>query len=554
MIELAAVAGPRFELRVLAEAAGLDHGALVSSVEEAVRMGMIEELPEPQPACRFTHELVRRAVYDRIPRVRLPELHLRVGEALERIHADDARVLPELAHHFTLAAPLAGVERGVEYNLRAAEAATATLAYDEAAARLSSALELGHRRPSERARVQAELGLLLYHTGRTGESEAILSASVDAATEPGGAGSARCARSFTARPSGCRRTPRSARQRSCPLPRRRSGRSSSSVTRSAWRRPRSCSVWRSVARVAREESFAALERALAHAEAAGDQVLRRDVIGRMALWLCGGTTPAGEAIERLDGLRALARDDPVLDAGLCRCRALLLAMAGRFDEANEHIAGQRPDPRPRRPVASLAAQPARWSRQAKELAGDLAGAKQDVLTAFLSMRDARGEGSEARALKAAAELALLCCDQGEWDEAAEYLSYGRQVDESEPPRGKAYAFLRLAARARLAAHRGEPAEALELARRAVELAEPRAWLNHTARVWLALAEVQRVNGHNAEADAAVADGPSPLRGEGERRRDRSPSGERGLNVARIDNRASLAAYACGGESPGEGAR
>ena len=205
MIELAAVAGPRFELRVLAEAAGLGHGALVSSVAEAVRMGMIEELPEPQPACRFTHELVRRAVYDRIPRVRLPELHLRVGEALEHIHADDARVLPELAHHFTLAAPLAGVERGVDYNLRAAAAATTTLAYDEAAARLSSALELGIADPRERAHVQAELGLLLYQTGRTGEAEAILSASLDAATEPGGTRSRRCARSFTSRLSGCRR-------------------------------------------------------------------------------------------------------------------------------------------------------------------------------------------------------------------------------------------------------------------------------------------------------------------------------------------------------------
>ena len=111
-----------------------------------------------------------------------PELHLRVGEALERIHDRRPRVLPELAHHFTLAAPLAGVERGVEYNLRAAEAATATLAYGEAAARLSSALELGIADPRARARVQAELGLLLYHTGRVGESEAILSASLDAAT------------------------------------------------------------------------------------------------------------------------------------------------------------------------------------------------------------------------------------------------------------------------------------------------------------------------------------------------------------------------------------
>ena len=127
MIELAAVAGPRFELRVVATAAGLDQAALTEAVVHAARDGIIEELPDAVPACRFTHELVRRAVYDPIPRIRLPQLHLLVGEALERDHAPDlARVLPELAHHFTIAAPVAGAERGVDYNLRAAEAATAS--------------------------------------------------------------------------------------------------------------------------------------------------------------------------------------------------------------------------------------------------------------------------------------------------------------------------------------------------------------------------------------------------------------------------------------------
>ena len=167
MLELAAVTGPRFELRVLADAAGLDQGALAAAVEEAIRNGLIEELPEPVPACRFTHELVRRAVYDRITGIRRAELHLRVGEALERVHATDpARVLPELAHHFTLAAPVAGVERAVDYNLRAADAAIAAAAFDEGAARLSTALELGIDDPRERARVQVELGYLLNEMGR----------------------------------------------------------------------------------------------------------------------------------------------------------------------------------------------------------------------------------------------------------------------------------------------------------------------------------------------------------------------------------------------------
>ena len=183
LLELAAVGGPRSELRVLAEAAGLGQGALVAAVDEAVRNGMIEELPELASLCRFTHELVRRSIYDRIERIRRTELHLRVAEALEHVHAADlGRVLPELAHHFTLAIPLASIDRAVDYNLRAASAAVASLAFGEGAARLTTALELGIPDPRLRVRVQVELGYLLNETGRFSESDAILAASLDVAT------------------------------------------------------------------------------------------------------------------------------------------------------------------------------------------------------------------------------------------------------------------------------------------------------------------------------------------------------------------------------------
>ena len=99
---------------MLAEAGGLDHEALVTVIEAGTNSGILEELDDPVPSCRFTHELVRRAVYHQLSRIRRNELHLRVGKALEQIHARDLdQVLPELAHHFTLAAPLAGPEPAV---------------------------------------------------------------------------------------------------------------------------------------------------------------------------------------------------------------------------------------------------------------------------------------------------------------------------------------------------------------------------------------------------------------------------------------------------------
>src|SRR3954449_448085 len=83
LLELAAVAGPEFDLSVVARA-GVCDGDLPAAVEQAVAHGMIEEVPARRLAYQFTHELVRRALYDRMAGLRRAELHLRVGEALEQ--------------------------------------------------------------------------------------------------------------------------------------------------------------------------------------------------------------------------------------------------------------------------------------------------------------------------------------------------------------------------------------------------------------------------------------------------------------------------------------
>ena len=106
-------------------------------------------------------------------------------------------------------------------------------------------------------------------------------------------------------------------------------------------------------------------------------------------------------------------------------------------------------------------------------------------------------------MTAAYHLALLYCDQGRWDEAGRCLEYGR--DAPVPADFRREAVVGLAARARLAAHRGDPAEAVTLAQHAVELAGRSDMLNLRARIWLALAEVQRRNGATAEGEAAVAE-------------------------------------------------
>jgi DNA-binding CsgD family transcriptional regulator/tetratricopeptide (TPR) repeat protein len=162
LLELAATAGAEFDLGVVRRAAGLGEAELFAALDEAVRSGMIES---HGLACRFTHELVRRALYDRLSGPRRAELHLRVGEALEAAGARSGRALADLAHHFAAAAPFADTERAVEYNVRAAHAATAALAFDEAAARLRTALALGIDSPEERVAAYLELGDASHRAG-----------------------------------------------------------------------------------------------------------------------------------------------------------------------------------------------------------------------------------------------------------------------------------------------------------------------------------------------------------------------------------------------------
>lgn len=174
LLQLAAAAGPEFGLEVLRGAPDL-----AASLEEAVRSGMIEELPSVRIAYRFTHELVRRALYDELTAVRRAELHLRVGEALE-----STGTAAELAHHFTIAAALAGPERGIAYNVRAAREAASALAFDEASERLETALELGVNDPRERAALLIELGAIRNRAGRAVDALAAFAEAASLTDDP----------------------------------------------------------------------------------------------------------------------------------------------------------------------------------------------------------------------------------------------------------------------------------------------------------------------------------------------------------------------------------
>jgi DNA-binding CsgD family transcriptional regulator/tetratricopeptide (TPR) repeat protein len=182
LLELGATAGSEFAWQLASRAAQLDDTDLLAAVEQAVRSGMLEEMPGRALSYRFTHELVRRALYDRLGSHRRAALHLRVSEALEALHPHrPASVYGELAHHLSAAIPLAPARRAVAYHLLAARAAAASLAFEEAATHLQHALELGIDDATQRAEAQLDLGMARHCAGAAPEAISAYAAAAETA-------------------------------------------------------------------------------------------------------------------------------------------------------------------------------------------------------------------------------------------------------------------------------------------------------------------------------------------------------------------------------------
>jgi tetratricopeptide (TPR) repeat protein len=133
--------------------------------------------------------------------------------------------------------------------------------------------------------------------------------------------------------------------------------------------------------------------------------------------------------------------------------------------------------------------------QAKVLMGDRAGAEEAWKAKWQAYPVEDGK-TQSLAIAANYSLANLYCDEGRWDEAEERMARYRHVDSGGNVRRQV--------EARLAAHRGEHEQALELARDLVERTRRGDSLNTQAVAWQLLAEVQRAAGLSVEADSSSA--------------------------------------------------
>lgn len=179
-LEHAAVIGTEFDVDVLRDASDSDLDSLLTSLGEAEKARLVEPLAERGLHYRFTHSVIRRALYDGLPVARRLQLHRRVALAIERSQAPALdEHLDELAHHFGHAAAAGEAAKAYEYATRAGERALTQHANDDAIAFYERALELLDEEgvaadpDRERCRLRVALGRAQRLAGQTGYHETL---------------------------------------------------------------------------------------------------------------------------------------------------------------------------------------------------------------------------------------------------------------------------------------------------------------------------------------------------------------------------------------------
>lgn len=185
LLARAAVLGRVFDADVLAACWPAGSPDPAAECDQAVAAGF---LVEDQPGClRFSHGLVRDAVYAELSPMVRSRLHHEAAAALEhcRVGHLDAHAAA-LAEHYRLAGP-AFARAAWTYAERAAHRSTRSGAHAEAAQLLGRAAELQRADPDATAedheRVHLAQGTALWRSGRVSEAWAPLRAAAELALE-----------------------------------------------------------------------------------------------------------------------------------------------------------------------------------------------------------------------------------------------------------------------------------------------------------------------------------------------------------------------------------
>lgn len=133
-LAVASVLGREFAVETLARVGGRPTEEVLSLLDEAISEGIVAEVPGAAYRMRFSHVLLRDALYDGLGAGRRTQLHRQIGDTLEGLYADDPDPhLAELAHHYWEAGPSGDPHKAYDYARSAGERAARLLAHEEAA-------------------------------------------------------------------------------------------------------------------------------------------------------------------------------------------------------------------------------------------------------------------------------------------------------------------------------------------------------------------------------------------------------------------------------------
>jgi len=167
VLSAASVLGDEFALRTLE---ALHDHPVTAAVDAAVARGVVVVGADAPGWARFSHGLVRTALYTAMPSAQRVDLHRRVARLLEQngAAASDEELAELALHTLRGAATPDERSRAVAYLRRAAHVATRRLAYDEAARLLRSAsatARLGPATLPDRAEIELQLATAEFNAG-----------------------------------------------------------------------------------------------------------------------------------------------------------------------------------------------------------------------------------------------------------------------------------------------------------------------------------------------------------------------------------------------------
>ncbi len=126
LLAIAAVIGLEFDADFLQRVSGSGLDAVIDTLDEAQREGIIVALNGVPGRPRFSHGLIGETIYDNIPTAARIRMHQRIARKMEASYAANLDShLAELAHHYRQAAQLGEAAKAIDYSIRAGEAAFA---------------------------------------------------------------------------------------------------------------------------------------------------------------------------------------------------------------------------------------------------------------------------------------------------------------------------------------------------------------------------------------------------------------------------------------------